>query len=90
MVCTFSPPGVSSAQANNSRARIRNFSFGFGMPALRIAVSSSSSFSVTQWPSVVNTRSAMLAAAALVKVTQRIFSGGTLASSSRITRLTST
>ena len=36
------------------------------------------------------TRSAMLAAAALVKVMQRIFSGGTLSSSSRITRCTST
>ena len=46
-----------------------------GMPASRIAASSASSSSVTQWPSVVNTRSAMLAAAALVKVMQRIFSG---------------
>ena len=47
------------------------------MPASRIAASSAASSSVTQWPSVENTRSAMLAAAALVKVMQRIFSGGT-------------
>ena len=60
------------------------------MPASRIAASSASSSSVTQWPSVENTRSAMLAAAALVKVMQRIFSGGTPSSSSRITRCTST
>ena len=60
------------------------------MPASRIAASSASSSSVTQWPSVVNTRSAMLAAAALVKVMHRIFSGGTPSSSRRITRCTST
>jgi hypothetical protein len=60
------------------------------MPASRIAESSASSSSVTQWPSVVNTRSAILAAAAFVKVMQRIFSGGTSLSSSRITRCTST
>ena len=59
-------------------------------PTSRIAASSAASSSVTQWPSVVNTRSAMLAAAALVKVMQRIFSGGTPSSSSRITRCTST
>ena len=29
MVCTFSPPGVSSAQANNSRARMRSFAVGW-------------------------------------------------------------
>ena len=90
MVCTFNPPGVSSAQANNSRARMRSFVSGRAIPASRIAASSAVSSSVTQWPSVVNTRSAMLAAAALVKVMQRIFSGGTPSSSSRITRCTST
>ena len=60
------------------------------MPASTIAASSAASSSVTQWPSVENTRSAMLAAAALVKVMQRIFSGITPSSSSRITRCTST
>ena len=60
------------------------------MPASRIASLSASSSSVTQWPSVVNTRSAMLAAAALVKVMQRIFSGGTPDSIRRMTRCTST
>ncbi len=90
MVCTFNPPGVSSAQANNSRARSRIFALGWASPTSRIAASSASSSSVTQWPSVENTRSAMLAAAALVKVMQRIFSGGTLPSNSRITRCTST
>ena len=90
MVCTFSPPGVSSAQANSSRARILKFASGRAIPASRIAASSAVSSSVTQWPSVENTRSAMLAAAALVKVMQRIFSGGTPSSSSRITRCTST
>ena len=90
MVCTFSPPGVSSAQANSFRAASRSFAVGCAMPASRIASLSASSPSVTQWPSVVKTRSAMLAAAALVKVMQRIFSGGTSASSRRITRCTST
>ncbi len=66
------------------------FASGCGMPTARIAASSAASSSVTQWPSVVNTRSAMLAAAALVKVMQRIFSGGTPDSSRRITRCTST
>ena len=50
---------------------------GAAIPASRIAASSAASSSVTQWPSVENTRSAMLAAAALVKVMQRIFSGAT-------------
>src|ERR1700733_3412620 len=90
MVCTFSPPGVSSAQANSFRAVVRSLALGCAMPMAMIAWSSAWSSSVTQWPSVENTRSAMFAAAALVKVTQRIFSGGTPSSSRRITRCTGT
>src|ERR1700756_192977 len=90
MVCTFKPPGVSRALANNLRAALRSFALGWGMPASRMASSRAVSSSVTQWPRVENTRSAMLAAAALVKVMQRIFSGGTPDSSSRITRWTRT
>src|SRR6266702_1081861 len=90
MVCTFNPPGVSSAQANSSRARILKIASGRVIPASMIAASSALSSSVTQWPRVENTRSAILAAAALVKVMQRIFSGGTPLSNSRITRCTST
>ena len=66
--------GEQFAGAHAQRASTR------AMPASRIAASSASSSSVTQWPRVENTRSAMLAAAALVKVMQRIFSGGTLSS----------
>src|ERR1700685_4745970 len=60
------------------------------MPASMIAALRAVSVSVTHWPRVENTRSAILAAAALVKMMQRIFSGGTPVSSSRITRCTST
>ena len=83
-------PAFPARRQTASRADLRSFASGCAMPASRIAASSASSSSVTQWPSVVNTRSAMLAAAALVKVMQRIFSGGTPSSSSRITRCTST
>src|SRR5712675_1370235 len=87
MVCTFRPPGVSRAEANNFRADMRKRGDGLAMPASRIAASSLSSSSDTQWPSVVNTRSAMFAAAALVKVMQRIFSGGTHRQHQRSIRL---
>src|SRR5664279_611358 len=90
MVCTFNPPGVSNAQANSSRARLRKRASSRAIPASRIAASSAASSSVTQSPRVENTRSAILAAAALVKVMQRIFSGDTPLSNSRITRCTST
>src|SRR3984957_9952506 len=60
------------------------------MPASMIAALRAVSLSVTHRPRVENTRSAMLAAAALVKVMQRIFSGGTPDSSKRVTRCTST
>ena len=89
MVCTFRPPGVSSARANSRRANARR---GPRHPARRSTdrrIERPSS-SVVQCPSVSNTRLAMLAAAALVKVRQRIFSGATPASSRLITRCAST
>ena len=90
MVCTFSPPGVSSAQANSLRAVNSIARSTSRMPVSRIAAASVASSIATHCPSLPNTRSDMLAAAALVKVMQRIFSGGTPSSSSRTTRCTST
>ena len=37
MVCTFRPPGVSSAQAKSLRASLRSFALGCAIPASRIA-----------------------------------------------------
>ncbi len=90
MVCTFSPPGVSSARANSRRASARRRASGAMLDRSRMASSSAASSSVVQCGSVSNTRFAMLAAAALVKVMQRIFSGSTPASSRLITRCAST
>ena len=76
MVCTLSPPGVSSASANSRRARAR--SAGVRMRDRHPAGSprrASASSSAVQCRSSSNTRFAMLAAAALVKVMQRIFAG---------------
>ena len=70
-------PASPARRRTVSRAACAASRSGWAMPASRIAASSAASSSVTQWPSVVNTRSAMLAAAALVKVMHRIFSGGT-------------
>ena len=56
----------------------------------RIAASSAASSSAIHSASRSNTRFAMLAAAALVKVMQRIFAGSTPSSSRRITRCAST
>ena len=56
----------------------------------RMAASRAASSSVVQCASVSNTRFAMFAAAALVKVMQRIFSGSTPASSRLMTRCAST
>ena len=90
MVCTFSPPGVSSAEANSLRARARWPASAF-LPVLsRILLSSASSSSVVHSASVPNTRFAMLAAAALVKVMQRILAGSTPRSSRLMTRCAST
>ena len=89
MVCTLSPPGVSSARANSRRACARRAP-GILPGGAPMAASSASSSSVVQRPSVSNTRFAMLAAAALVKVRQRIFSGATPASRRLITRCAST
>src|SRR5271156_869692 len=85
MVCILSPPGVSSARANRRRACARRAP-GIPPGGAPMAASSASSSSVVQRPSVSNTRFAMLAAAALVKVRQRIFSGCTPASRRLITR----
>ena len=90
MVCTFSPPGVSSALANSRRAMARCVASGVLPVASLIFSSSAASSSVVHSASVSNTRVAMLAAAALVKVMQRIFAGSSPRSSRLITRCTST
>ena len=66
MVCTFRPPGVSSASANSLRARASRLASTRLTPVLRISFSSASSSSVVQPASRSNTRFAMLADAALV------------------------
>ncbi len=66
MVCTFSPPGVSSACANSRRARSRRAASGLRPSILTISASSSSSESGVHFASSPNTRFAMLAAAAFV------------------------
>src|SRR5262249_46762504 len=90
MVCTFSPPGVSSAMANRRRASVRRAASGWIFEIRAMAVLSAVSSSAVQRRSSSNTRFAMLAAAALVKVMQRIFAGLTPSSRSRITRCAST
>ena len=72
-------PASPARRRNSFRASRRtSASWGVGNSRLRGSQHPAPvSSSVTQWPSVVNTRSAMLAAAALVKVMQRIFSGAT-------------
>ena len=90
MVCTLSPPGVSKASANSRRASARKAASGRSFDIARIAWSSSPSSSAVHLASVSNTVFAMLAAAALVKVRQRIFVGSVPPSRSRITRCAST
>ena len=91
MVCTFSPPGVSSASGEQParprpprRDPARRSRSPDRLVELRRRRASSSAASSS------NTRFAILAAAALVKVMQRIFAGSTPSSSSRITRCAST
>ncbi len=86
----FMPPGVSSTRANSRRA--------IGISALmspppvsaRSSSRSWSSFAAAQDASRSATRLDISAAAALVKVRQRILAGGTLPSSRRSTRSPST
>ena len=75
MVCTLRPPGVSSASANSCRARRRSAAEGRATPAACIAASRPASSSRVHLRSSSNTRFAMLAAAALVKVMQRMRAG---------------
>ena len=90
MVCTFRPPGVSSALANRRRAMARCVASAV-LPVTSLMFSSSAaSSSAVHFASVSNTRVAMVAAAALVKVMQRIFAGSSPRSSRLITRCTST
>jgi hypothetical protein len=90
MVCTFNPPGVSSAFAKSRRATARCAASGDLPVASLILSSSAASSSVVHFASVSNTRVAMLVAAALVNVMQRILAGSSPRSSRLITRCTST
>ena len=85
MVCTFRPPGVSIATANNLRASARMRAEGC-RPSALICASRPASSSAVHSDNVSKTRVAILAAAALVNVMQRIFSGAVPVSSRRITR----
>jgi len=85
MVCTFKPPGVSSAEANSRRARARCTALGLWPVESAISWSSAASPSAVQPASRLNTSFAMLAAAVLVKVMQRILAGSTPRSSRLIT-----
>ena len=89
MVWIFKPPGVSTVRAKRRRAKARSVN-AKGAPVLRISLSSASSSSVVHFDNVSKTRRDIFAAAALVKVRQRIFDGGVPASSRRITRWVST
>src|SRR5271167_698660 len=79
MVWILSPPGVSIVRANSLRAKSRSASAGPGAPERTIACASFSFESVVHLPSSLKTRDDMLAAAALVKVRQRMALGRPLA-----------
>ena len=91
MVCTFSPPGVSSAEANSrrARARFRRSTFCLWL-SLDLLVQRGITEAWVQAASRLKTSFAMLAAAVLVKVMQRILAGSTPRSSRLITRCAST
>ena len=90
IVWIFRPPGVSSVRAKSFRAAANCWAPGIGAPVATIRPPRSSSASCVQSASLSNTRAAMFAAAALVKVRQRIFEGATPCRRSRTTRLAST
>ena len=90
IVWIFSPPGVSTARANRRRASSSRRRSGGCPSTAAMACASAASSSVTQPASVENTLVAMLAAAALVKVSARMQDGSVSASNSRITRWAST
>ncbi len=90
MVSIFNPPGVSTARANSVRASFTWARVGFAPSSSVNSLTRLSSSSVTQRPRRSNTRIAMLAAAALVKVRHRIRPGREPASSRRTTRSVST
>src|SRR5271163_1081116 len=90
MVWILSPPGVSIVRANSLRAKSRSAPAGPGAPERTIACARLSFESVVHLPSSLKTRDDMLAAAALVKVRQRMALGCALASNRRNTRCTRT
>gem|GEM_PF-6687476 len=89
-VSILRPPGVSTERAK-SRRLSSSWARLVGLPVRRSKSSASAaSSSVTQRPSRSKTRIAMLAAAALVKVRQRMRPGGVPERRSRTTRSVST
>ena len=90
MVRMLIPPGASSTRANRRRAITRSSASGARSISLAISWSSSASSASAQRPSWAARRLRISAAAALVKVRQRIRSGFTPARSSRVTRSVST
>src|SRR5262245_34248712 len=90
MVWTLRPPGVSMARANRRRASARR-SLKMTSPVSSCSLPvRSSSESLSHSAKVENRRSAISAAAARVKVRQRMRAGGVPPSMRRTTRATST
>ena len=90
MVWIFRPPGVSMARANRRRAKASLAASGAGAPVSTIAAVELGVVEAVHVASVLKTRAAMLAAAALVKVRQRTPDGGAPSRSRRSTRWAST
>ena len=83
MVRILSPPGVSSTSANSSRARVRSSSVAARPSRPPRSSCSAASLAIAHLPRRSLSRLAISAAAALVKVRQRILPGGVPASSRR-------
>ncbi len=90
MVWIFMPPGQSTTWANSRRARVRMSASGRAPVRSARRSSRRSSRSVAHWASVLLMRIDISAAAALVKVRQRMRDGWVPASIRRSTRSVST
>ncbi len=86
MVWILRPPGVSSALAKRRRASARVRASGRWPSSAAIALASFASGSAVHAPRISKTRFAISAAAARVKVRQRMRPGSAPASNRRITR----
>ncbi len=90
MVRMLMPPGASRTRANRRRATMRPAGSGVRSMSCSISSSSLAGSASAQRPSWLASRLRISAAAALVKVRQRMRSGLTPSSSNRVTRSVST